>query len=112
MILMILGTLLGVPFSPGNPIKFTLWRHMVENGAHGSKIMPRAPKMVPSGPKMKPQLSPKSYKYHRNMILKPSGTVAVLGAHATVDIYIYIYIFILWFPMIGLWVQLPKQLLQ
>ena len=87
MILMILGTLLGVPFSPGNPIKFTLWRHMVGNGAHGSKIVPRAPKMVPSGPKMKPELSPKSYKYHRNMILTPSGTVAVLGAHATVDIH-------------------------
>ena len=92
MNLLILGTLLGVGSSPGNRIKITLWRHMVENGAHGSKIVPRAPKMVPSGPKMKPQLSPKSYKYHRNMILKPSGTVAVLGAHATVDIYIYIYI--------------------
>ena len=93
MILMILGTLLGVPVSPGNRIKITLWRHMVKNGAHGSKIVPRAPQMVPSGPKMTPQLSPKSYKYHRNMILKPSGTVAVLGAHATVDIYIYIYIY-------------------
>ena len=87
MILLILGALLGVGFSPANPIKCTLWRHMVENGAHGSKIVPRAPKMVPSGPKMTPQLSPKSYKYHRNMILKPSGTVAVLGAHATVDIH-------------------------
>ena len=85
MILMIWGTLLGVPVSPGNRIKITLWRHMVENGAHGSKIVPRAPKIVPSGPKMTPQLSPKSYKYHRNMILTPSGTVAVLGAHATVD---------------------------
>ena len=50
--------------------------------------------MVPGGPKMTPQLSPKSYKYYRNMILKPSGTVAVLGAHATVDIYIYIYMYI------------------
>ena len=85
MILMILGTLLGVPLSPGNRIKITLWQHMDKNGANGSKIVPRAPKMVPSGPKMTPQLSPKSYKYHRNMILKPSGTVAVLGAHATVD---------------------------
>ena len=92
MILMIVGTLLGVPLSPGNRIKITLWRHIVKNGAHGFKIVPRAPKMVPSGPKMTPQLSPKSYKYHRNMILKPSGTVAVLRAHATVDIYIYIYI--------------------
>ena len=91
MILLISGTLLGVRFSPANRIKFTLWRHMVENGAHGSKIMPRASKMVPGGPNMKPELSPKSYKYHRNMILTPSGTVAVLGAHATVDIYIYIY---------------------
>ena len=79
----------GVPLSPGNPIKCTLWRHTVENGAHGSKIMPCAPKMVPSGPKMKPQLSPKSCSYHRNMILTPSGTVAVLGAHATVDIHTY-----------------------
>ena len=52
MILLISGTLLGVGFSPANRIKFTLWRHMVENGAHGSKIVPRAPKMVPSGPKM------------------------------------------------------------
>ena len=85
MILKILGTLLGVRVSPGNPIKFTLWRHMVGNGARGSKIVSLAPKMVPSGPKMKPQLSPKSYKYHRNMILTPSGTVAVSGAHATVD---------------------------
>ena len=85
---MISGTLLGVGFSPGNPIKFTLWRHMVGNGAHGSKIMPRAPKMVPSSAKMRPQLSPKSYKYHRNMILTPSGTVAVLGAHATVDMFL------------------------
>ena len=62
MILMILGTLLGVPLSPGNRIKITLWQHMVENGAHSSKIVPRAPKMVPGGPKMTPQLSPKSYK--------------------------------------------------
>ena len=97
MILMILGTLLGVPVSPGNRIKITLWRHMVKNGSHGSKTVPRAPKMVPSGPKMTAQLSPKSYKYHRNMILKPSGTVAVLGAHATVDnhapVYVYIYIY-------------------
>ena len=93
MILLISGTLLGVPFSPANRIKFTLWRHAVENGAHGSKIMPRAPKMVPSGPNMKPQLSPKSYKYHRNMILTPSGTVAVLGAHATVDTYTHILCF-------------------
>ena len=38
---------------------------------------------------MNPQLSPKSYKYRRNMILTPSGTVAVLGAHATVDKYFY-----------------------
>ena len=66
---------------------------MVENGAHGSKIVPHAPKMVPSGPKMKPQLSPKSYKYHRNMILKPSGTVAVLGAHSTVDILLFLFVF-------------------
>ena len=92
MILLISGTLLGVGFSPGNPIKFTLWRHMVENGARGSKIVPRAPKMVPSGPKMKPQLSQKSHKYHRNMILKPSGTVAVSGAHATLDYVIYLMI--------------------
>ena len=84
MILLISGTLLGVVSSLANPIKFTLWQHIVRNGAHGSKIMPRAPKMVPSGPKMKPQLSPKSYTYHRNMIVTPSGTVAVLGAHATV----------------------------
>ena len=88
MILMILGTLLGVGFSPRGRIEITLWRHMVEDGACGSKIVPRAPKIVPSGPTMKPQLSPKSYTYHRNMILTPSGTVAVLGAHATVDIYI------------------------
>ena len=53
MILLISGTLLGVPFSPGNPIKLTLWRNTVENGARGSKIVPRAPKMVPSCPKMK-----------------------------------------------------------
>ena len=63
MILKILGTLLGVPLSPGNHIKITLWRHMVKNGVHGSKIVPRAPKMVPSGPKMKAPLSPKLYKY-------------------------------------------------
>ena len=59
---------------------------MVENGAHGFKIVSRAPKMVPSGPKMKPQLSPKSHKYHANTIPTPSGMVAVVGAHATVDI--------------------------
>ena len=62
MILMILGTLLGVPLSPGNRMKIALWRHMVKNGAHGSKIVPRAPKMVPTAPKIKPQLSLKSYK--------------------------------------------------
>ena len=67
---------------------------MLENGARSSKSVPRAPKMVPSGPKMTPQLSPKSYKYHRNMILTPSGTVAVLGAHATVDIYKEYYLYI------------------
>ena len=38
---------------------------MVENSAHGSKIMPRAPEIVPSGPKMNPQL--------------PPSTVAIVG---------------------------------
>ena len=90
-----LGYPLGIPISPGNPIKFTLWRHMVENGVPGSQILPRASEMVPSGLTMTLQLSPKPYKYNAHML--HNGTCKAqwrFCERMRKWIYIYIYTYV------------------
>ena len=67
----------GTTFSPGNLLEFALWGHKNENRARGVDIVRLAPKMVPRGLKMRLELSKQN---------ELRGTVAVLGAHATVDI--------------------------